>query len=80
MTIAVIGLDLAKNVFQIFTGIDELGHVVLRKQLRRQQVLRLFLPTCRCVWLVWKPVVASISGRELLNGSATLYVPWLLNS
>ncbi len=35
--ISMIGLDLAKNVFQVH-GIDEFGNVVLRKQLRRSQV------------------------------------------
>lgn len=36
MKIATIGIDLAKNVFQIH-GVDEHGHVVLRKQVRREQ-------------------------------------------
>ena len=36
--ISVIGLDLAKNVFQLH-GIDADGEVVVRKQLRRSQVL-----------------------------------------
>jgi transposase len=35
--ISMIGLDLAKNVFQIH-GIDAAGDVVLRRQLRRGQV------------------------------------------
>ena len=39
--ISMIGLDLAKNVFQVH-GIDELGNVVLRKQLRRSQVEAFF--------------------------------------
>lgn len=42
-----IGLDLAKNVFQVH-GADETGAVVFRKQLRRGQVLKFFggLPRC----------------------------------
>ena len=32
--ITTIGLDLAKNVFQVH-GIDEAGQVIVRKQLRR---------------------------------------------
>ena len=36
--ITTIGLDLAKNVFQIH-GVDAVGAVVLRKRLRRGQVL-----------------------------------------
>lgn len=41
MTITVIGLDIAKNVFQVH-GVDETGQVVLRRRLRRCDVLRLF--------------------------------------
>jgi len=45
--ITTIGLDLAKNVFQVH-GIDAAGTVVVRKQLRRAEVLRFFaaLPPC----------------------------------
>lgn len=38
-----IGLDLAKNVFQVH-GADETGAVVFRKQLRRGPVLKLLVP------------------------------------
>jgi transposase len=34
MTITTVGLDLAKNVFQVH-GVDERGHVVPRKQMNR---------------------------------------------
>ena len=45
--ISTIGLDLAKNVFQVH-GIDGLGETVIRRQLRRGQVLPFFkkLPPC----------------------------------
>lgn len=45
--ITVIGLDLAKNVFQVH-GINEDGDVAVRKQLKRADVLRYFakLPPC----------------------------------
>ena len=45
--ITTIGLDLAKNVFQVH-GIDGAGKVLVRKQLRRSEVLRFFaaLPPC----------------------------------
>jgi transposase len=48
MQVTTIGLDVAKNVFQIH-GVDEHGKVVLRRQLRRAQVLALCanLPRCR---------------------------------
>jgi transposase len=39
--ITTIGLDLAKNIFQIH-GVDAAGNVLLRKQLRRGDVLRFF--------------------------------------
>jgi len=47
MEIATIGLDLAKNVFQVH-GVNERGKAVLRKQLRRDQVAPFFanLPAC----------------------------------
>ncbi len=47
MQITTIGLDIAKNVFQVH-GIDSSEEVVVRKQLRRSQVLAFFkaLPPC----------------------------------
>lgn len=41
MNITVIGLDLAKNVFQVH-GIDATGKTLLRRQLKRQQVREFF--------------------------------------
>ena len=41
MAITTIGLDLAKNVFQVH-GVDERGVTVLRKQLKRDQVAAFF--------------------------------------
>ena len=45
--ITTIGLDLAKSVFQVH-AIDEAGGIVLRKRLRRGQVLAFFagIPPC----------------------------------
>ncbi len=45
--IITVGLDLAKNVFQVH-GADDTGRAVLRKKLRRAQVLEFFgrLPAC----------------------------------
>jgi len=39
--IKIIGLDIAKNVFQVH-GVDETGQPALRRKLRRAEVLRLF--------------------------------------
>lgn len=46
--INVIGLDLAKNVFQVH-GIDADGEVVLRRQLSRQQMLTFFAKLTPCL-------------------------------
>lgn len=48
MTVTTIGLDLAKNVFQVH-GIDEQGATVLRKQLRRDQVAAFFAKMEPCL-------------------------------
>ena len=47
MQVNTIGVDLAKNVFQIH-GVDSAGKVVITRQLRRKQVLEFFskLPGC----------------------------------
>ncbi len=47
MKITTVGIDLAKNVFQVH-GIDEHGKAVLKKQLRRDQMAAFFvnLPSC----------------------------------
>lgn len=46
-TISTIGLDLAKNVFQVH-GTDNLGNILVRRRLLRREVLRFFetLPPC----------------------------------
>ncbi|CAM2161604.1 hypothetical protein PSAC2689_100109 [Paraburkholderia sacchari] len=41
MNIATVGLDLAKNVLQLH-GVDPQGNMVVRKQLRRADILRYF--------------------------------------
>ena len=45
--VSTIGVDLAKSVFQLH-GVDAEGRPVLRRQLRRSQVLEVFqrLPAC----------------------------------
>lgn len=47
MNVTTIGIDLAKNVFQVH-GVDPHGRAVLRKQLKRAQLLPFFsnLPAC----------------------------------
>jgi transposase len=48
MTITTIGLDLAKSVFQVH-GVDAKGGVVVRKMLRRGQVLSFFSQLAPCL-------------------------------
>jgi transposase len=47
MKITTVGIDLAKNVFQLH-GVNEFGKVVIKKQLRRDQLVEFFinLPAC----------------------------------
>jgi transposase len=47
MKITTVGVDLAKNIFQVH-GVNEQGKAVLRKQLRREQLVAFFanLPAC----------------------------------
>lgn len=46
--ISIIGLDLAKQVFQVH-GADKAGRCVLRKQLKRREVLRFFAGLAPCL-------------------------------
>ena len=62
--IITVGLDLAKNVFQVH-GADAAGGAVLRKKLRRTQVLGFFEALPPCV-VAMKPVVVHITGVERL--------------
>jgi transposase len=47
-SIKMVGLDLAKSVFQVH-GVDASGRIVVRKKLRRSQVLAFFAGLDRCV-------------------------------
>jgi transposase len=61
MQITTIGLDLAKNVFQVH-GVDATGQVVVRKSLRRSQMLP-FSPSCLLAWSAWRLAARRITGR-----------------
>ena len=45
--VTTIGVDLAKNVFQVH-GVDALGEIMIQRQLRRRQMMPFFrkLPPC----------------------------------
>ena len=48
MEVSTIGLDIAKNVFQVH-GVDACGEVVVRRQLRRSQVIPFFRKQAACL-------------------------------
>lgn len=62
--ITTVGLDMAKNVFQVH-GADVSGHGVLRKKLRRDQVLAFFGQLPRCVVAMEACGGAHFGGREI---------------
>ena len=62
--ITTIGLDLAKHVFQVH-GIDAEGATVLRRRLRRGQVLAFFSRLPRCVVRLEACATAHYWAREL---------------
>ena len=46
--VTTIGLDIAKSVFQVH-GVDAIGNVVIRRQLKRRYVLAFFQKLAPCV-------------------------------
>ena len=60
-TVAVVGLDLAKNIFQVH-GVGANGGVVVRRQIRRGQVLAFFSSLKRRAWSASKPARRRIIG------------------
>ena len=64
MQVTTIGLDIAKNVFQVH-GIDAAEKVIVRKQLRRSQVLDFFKALPSCLVGVEACATAHYWGREL---------------
>jgi transposase len=62
--IITVGLDLAKNVFQVH-GADNAGRPVLRKKLRRVQVLEFFSKLPACVVVMEACGGAHYWGREI---------------
>ena len=62
MKVTTIGIDLAKNVFQVH-GVDERGRAVLKKQLKRDQMAAFFAKLPACL-IGWKPAAVRITGPE----------------
>ena len=63
--ITTIGLDLAKSVFQVH-AVDEMGSVVMRKRLRRSQVLAFFAEISPCIIGLEACATAHYWARELI--------------
>ena len=57
-----IGIDLAKNVFEVH-GVDASGKVVLRRQLRRGAVEKFFAQLAAVPWSGWRLAAARTIGR-----------------
>ena len=76
MMIKTIGLDLAKQVFQIH-GVDEHGHVVLRKQVSRGQLPVFFAnpPPCLVGMEAWGRAHFGVRKLAGLGHEVRLMVP-----
>ena len=62
MEITTIGLDLAKSIFQVH-GVDATGQVVVRKSLRRAQMLPFFSQVALLAWSASRRAARRITGR-----------------
>ena len=69
MTTIMIGLDLAKNVFQLH-GVDCTGKVTLRRRLRRSEVEPFFATLAPCV-VGMKRAAGRIIGAAPCGASGT---------
>ena len=61
MQITTIGLDLAKNVFQVH-GVDATSQVVVRGRFGGRRCCH-FLPSCLLAWSAWRRAARRITGR-----------------
>jgi hypothetical protein len=61
MAVGIIGLDIAKQVFQVH-GADDEGRAVLKKRLKRSQASD-FSAAFQGVWSDWKPREGLTTGR-----------------
>jgi transposase len=66
MQITTIGLDLAKHVFQVHAA-DAEGRVVIRKTLRRAQMIPFFARLPRCLIGIEACGTSHYWGRELMR-------------
>ncbi len=64
MNISTIGLDLAKNVFQVH-GIDSTSKVIIRRSLRRRQMMPFFAKLEPCLIIIESCGTSHFWSREL---------------
>jgi len=81
-TITTIGLDIAKSVFQVH-GVDAVGQVVIRRQLKRRYVLAFFqkLPSFHsrasfcastiCAGIIFVATISQYLSRSFLSKTTT---------
>jgi len=64
-----IGVDLAKSVFQVH-GVDVEGSIVVRRQLRRREVLPFFEKLVACL-VGWRPAPRRTIRHGISSSSGT---------
>src|SRR6266508_5426254 len=69
MKITTVGVDLAETVFQIH-GVDDRGRAMLRKQLKRTEMLSFFANLAPCL-IGMEPVPVRTTGRASSSSWAT---------
>jgi len=74
MTISLLAIDLAKHVFQLH-GVNRSGAMVLRKRLRRAQMLAFIQSLPRCTIAVEACSSAHFWGRVSPRGSVPMRCP-----
>jgi len=67
-----IGLDIAKHIFQVH-GVDACGKAIVRRRLRRSEVLDFFKPWSRA-WSALRLARQLITGRGNFWRSAMMFV------
>ena len=68
MQITTIGLDLAKNVFQVH-GVDATGRSLFRKRFGGRRCWH-YLPSCLLAWSASRRAARRITGRASWSSSA----------
>jgi transposase len=76
MQVTTIGLDLAKHVFQVH-GVDATGNIVLKRRLRRSQMISFFAGLAPCTVGMEACATAHFWARELKAlGHDVRLMPW----